>query len=334
MTSRERVLRAIEWRRPDRVPLKHIIIPMARDRYGYEVDDLLRAHPQDFGGCGQKRLDIDRTAPGEQTDKWGCVWRNEAPGRNGYVVRSPLAVWTDKNRLRFPSPHDLFDFSRMEQAIARNAGERFLLGTAGWLWHRMFWIRGFEELLMDIAEGADEVTWLRDRVADVQNGVLQELLQFDIDGVWFYDDWGGQDTLMLRPETWRELFKATYEDMFTMVHGAGKKVFLHCCGNVLSIIPDWVEIGADVLNIQAPIMDKERIAQAIHGKAAVLGGLDFQSVLARGDLQATREHLLDLLSHFANPKGGYIGQLYADVEITIAKTRLMAETVSTYTPAV
>jgi len=330
MTARERVARTLDLKTPDRIPLRNAITPIARLQHPGEVEAYLRESPDDFAGCGIKGLEINRTLPGEQTDRWGCVWRNDIPGLIGYVTKSPLDDWANKDTYPFPGPGDLYDFSGMEETIARNKATGYILGPGGWLWQRMFWVRGFENILLDIAEAREEVIWLRDRVLQVQKAVLEKVLARDVDGIEFLDDWGGQDSLLIRPEAWRELFKNAYRELFTLVHAAGKKVFFHTDGEVSDIVGDLVEIGADVLNIQVPIMDKELLAKLTRGKATLLGGLDLQGVLPKGDPKEVRDHLLDLLDRFSTPEGGYIGQVIWDDHLSPATARLMAETIRSY----
>jgi len=192
MTGRERTCRAIEFNDPDRVPLVHAITPFARRKYGARVEDFIREYPGDIAECGMRRLDIDRTRQGRQRDKWGCIWKNEIPGLIGYVAESPLADWNDAARYQFPDPDAFFDLSGVSRVVAENDGDKFLFAPGAWLWQRMFWVRGHENILMDIAEQRDEVLWLRDRVLEVRKAILAPLREFEIDAVWCYDDWGDE----------------------------------------------------------------------------------------------------------------------------------------------
>jgi len=133
MTGRERLLAAIEFGSPDRLPLHYAITRIARERYGEEVADLEQGFPGDFGPCGTRFLDIDRSLPGIQKDKWGCVWRNETPGLIGMVVENPLSAWEQRKTYRFPEPEDLLDVSGIEAAIDENAGEKMLVASGQWL---------------------------------------------------------------------------------------------------------------------------------------------------------------------------------------------------------
>ena len=49
MMSRERVLRAIEFRRPDRLPISHAVLPAAQIKYGRALDEILAEFREDFG---------------------------------------------------------------------------------------------------------------------------------------------------------------------------------------------------------------------------------------------------------------------------------------------
>ena len=49
MSSRERVVRAIRFDRPDRPPISHAILPSAQYHYGEALQEITDAVPEDFG---------------------------------------------------------------------------------------------------------------------------------------------------------------------------------------------------------------------------------------------------------------------------------------------
>lgn len=315
---------------PDRLPFHYAITRIARDRYGEGIAEIEKRFPGDFGACGVQILDIDRTRPGVQADKWACVWRNETPGLVGIVVEHPLARWENRGSYRFPEPDDLLNVSGLEQAIERNAGRKLLVASGRWLWQRMFWLRGFENILIDIAEDREEVHWLRDRVLEVQKGMLEMLLPFDLDAIWFLDDWGSQRGLLIRPESWRRVFRDAYAELFDMVHATGKKVCFHTDGDVGEILGDLVSVGADVLNLQTSTIDPSALSSQVAGQVCLLGGLDLQGILAGRDPGAVREHVLDILERFATPAGGYIGQVIMDDTTSLENACVVAETLAAW----
>ena len=49
MTSRERVRRTIEFKVPDRIPIMHACLPVAAEKYGNQLQEIMRQYPSDFG---------------------------------------------------------------------------------------------------------------------------------------------------------------------------------------------------------------------------------------------------------------------------------------------
>ena len=77
MTSRARVIAAIEFRSPDGVPFLNAQFPGALWRHGRTLVDLLNNYPDDFGNCN---ISIPPYPAGPEpfedyTDDWGCAWR-------------------------------------------------------------------------------------------------------------------------------------------------------------------------------------------------------------------------------------------------------------------
>ena len=57
---------------------------------------------------------------------------------------------------------------------------------------------------------------------------------------------------MVGPERWRKFFKPRYAQLYEATHAQGKLVISHCCGSVVDIMPDIIEIGMDVLESVQP----------------------------------------------------------------------------------
>ncbi|MCD6360295.1 MAG: hypothetical protein J7M38_05460, partial [Armatimonadetes bacterium] len=81
MTSRERILAAIEFRGPDRCPVHHYAFPGAIWRHGRKLLDLVEKYPDDFGNeaivANLKAVKSAEESSGdviEWTDAWGTVW--------------------------------------------------------------------------------------------------------------------------------------------------------------------------------------------------------------------------------------------------------------------
>ena len=95
MQCRERVLRAIEFGRPDRPPISHAILPSAQYHYGEALKAITDGVPEDFGWSLLPDLPVECLPPlyklGENRDSFGTLWKVTHQGRCGIPVEFPLA---------------------------------------------------------------------------------------------------------------------------------------------------------------------------------------------------------------------------------------------------
>ncbi len=309
MTSRERVMRAIEFSSPDRVPLYHGVLPGAVDRHGPRLEKLFDRYPSDFAGQSGHYSSTRESAHyqiGIDRDEWGCTWVNIIGGVEGQVRLHPLADWRALETYRPPDPWA----GHLGDPKERPDPDRYWMmrGGGGRLFERMHFLRGFSALLCDIAEALPEVTALRDIVLDHTLKRLEQQLIYRADGISYSDDWGCQDRLLIRPEIWRDLFKPAYRKLVEAAHAAGKHFYFHTDGYTLEILPDLIEIGVDVINPQFSCMDLETLAEVCAGRVCISSDIDRQRLLPRGSPKEIREHVRQVVQLFGGPKGGLIGR--------------------------
>jgi len=213
VNSRERVIRAIEFKGPDRVPLLHGVLPAALLVHGQTLVDLLYEFKDDFGR--QWRVpnpdELNGTyRKGTFTDEWGIVWQNDRDGMLGIPVGHPLSDWRNYETYQLPpNPGDDW-YAATQRNIEESGHDHYVLLGGINLFERMQWIRGYEDLLSDIAMGADEAYILRDRLVEHHVEFLRKAVRTDADGFHFGDDWGTQVALIIRPDTWRKFYRPAY----------------------------------------------------------------------------------------------------------------------------
>ncbi len=84
-----------------------------------------------------------------------------------------------------------------------------------------------------------------------------------------------------------------------------------------AIIPDLIELGADVLNPQCNCMPRERLGSLIAGKVCLLGDLDRQWTLPRGTPQDVRRAVREDVDTYGRYQGGLVarGEIAGDVPL-------------------
>jgi len=293
MTPKENVLRAIARKGPERLPITYC----NRD---LERSDVISVG---YGAAA----DFAPARPG--MTEWGYSWErlDDTMGQPG---ERPLADWDRVAGYRAPDPWAAGRLEHVAEALAgkEDRFRRFSLGITGF--NQATFLRGYEELLVDLQEAPERVERVLDLVFGFENGMIERVAALPVEAVGFADDWGTQRGLMIRPALWREVFRPRYAEQFARVHAAGKKVWFHTCGDVWEIIPDLVEIGVDVLELLQPeIFGVERLAERWGGKVCFCCAVDHQRVAIGGSREQILAYARRLRDRLGGEGGGFIGYI-------------------------
>lgn len=336
---RERVLRAINFQNPDKIPLHYGVDLPELIRYGQRFIDLCRKYPNDFYHTDDvikipprdgQHYRPDGSYYKEYTDGWGTVWVSREQGFSGEVRCPVLDDWSKLKTLKRPPLPDSSpaDRKRLKEAMKKQKETYVGLRHVGGLFQTMTDLRGMENCLMDIASDCEEIYELADILLERALSSAEISVEAGADVVRFADDWGTQQQLFINPVSWRKLFKPRYKKMFDLTRQGGALPWMHSCGMTMEIVPDWIEIGLKVLEPQLLCMNMPELQKMCAGKLCIDGSLDFQQTLPFGTPEQVREYIREVTGIFGSPKGGFIYQLYlcdAPVENAEAVLRTIYE---------
>lgn len=330
MNSRERVIKALKFETPDRVPRQLWYLPGVQMFQEDELAAILERFPPDIVGAPAKYGESTRAkgtpnVVGTYTDEWGCVWSVGEPGVIGEVKQPPLADWSAL--ASYEPPYELLenaDFSGVDAFCAES--DKFVLGGTPHPFERMQYLRGSEALYMDLAYGAEEVLKLRDMVHEYNMQNIAMWCETDVDGISFNDDWGAQHSLLISPALWREIFKPLYADYCRAIHAAGKFAFMHSDGQISAIYPDLIEIGVDALNSQLFCMDIEELGRLYKGKITFWGEIDRQYLLPFGTPEEVRAGVRRVRAALDDGTGGVIAQCEWGIRVPAENIAAVFET--------
>ncbi len=312
MTSRERILAAIEFTGPDRCPVHHYIFPGGLWRHGQKVLDLVAKYPDDFGNEAiEANLKVEKTDEEtsqdviEYTDAYGSVWRRLRGYTSGDVVREAIPDWDRWDRSTFPQAGPVESYQK-EAAQARAADpEKFLARSAGGFFQTLENIRGPENCWMDLAEDHPCIHELADMlVANSMTAIEGYARSGVVDCIRLGDDWGSQDRLLIHPDTWRAFFKPRYAKMFEMARNAGIHVWFHTDGYTLDILEDLIEIGVSLINPQHTCMGTRRVGDICGGRVCIRTDIDRQWTVPFGTPEQIVSAVKEAIEVFGNFNGG------------------------------
>ena len=314
MTSKERVLRTLEFNNPDRAPRQLWTLPWASNKYPNQLARILTDFPEDFVSApaflsNPPSVVGDSTTLGDFTDEWGCTFHNIQAGVIG-EIKKPLISgeeYEDIDKLVPPVGELTLDIQAVNAWCAQHQDMFIMPGYCARPFERMQFLRGTEQFYMDLALRTEGMFKAMKIVHDHQVKVLELWAKTDVDALFFMDDWGAQINLLIKPETWVELFKPMYKDYIDIAHGAGKKIFMHSDGHTLSIYPHLIELGLDAMNSQLFCMGVEKLSQ-FKGKITFWGEIDRQHLLTADSTPEDVAAAVKLVKDNLWQNGGCIAQ--------------------------
>jgi len=172
----------------------------------------------------------------------------------------------------------------------------------------MSFLRGFNNLMLDLAGNPGFIEALADKVFGFEERLIELLPAYHFDAVAFFDDWGTQKGMIISPASWRKFFKPRYARQFALAHRLGLKVYFHCCGYYPQIIPDFIEIGVDMLNISQPnLYNLPELGQKYGGKVCFVCPVSYQTTSISGKREEIFRDVQVLIESFGHFNGGLIG---------------------------
>jgi hypothetical protein len=141
-------------------------------------------------------------------------------------------------------------------------------------------------------------------------------------------DFGTQNGPFISPKSYRDLYQPFHKEINNWVHqNTTWKTFMHSCGSVYKLIPDFIESGFDILNpvqTSAVDMDPARL-KAEFGDQIVFwgGGIDTQQTLPFGTPDEIRAQVKERMEIFGEG-GGFVFNSIHNVQPGVPGENLIA----------
>jgi hypothetical protein len=323
LSHRENYLRTASFSRgtppPEHIPISAVISGASWDQLRGDLEDVLVRHPLFFPGFRKGQHDYSKRAFGPAnranehfTDAWGCVWYGAIDGIEGQVVRHPLDDWSQLDAYQVPDPLVAADrgpadweAARRRIAEAKARGDLTSGGLAhGFLFMRLSYLRGFENLMLDLATRDPRLPRLIERVNAHNKTIVRQWLDMGVDVAGFPEDLGSQTASVVGPRHFDERLAPAYKELMAPCRAAGAHVHMHSDGYIMDIADAILDCGVTILNPQDLCNGIAAIARELKGRVCIELDVDRQSVVPFGTARDIHDLIEEEVRKLGSPRGG------------------------------
>lgn len=188
---------------------------------------------------------------GDEVDLFGVTWQHSKDGGDVGIVKTYPLEHCELEDYKFPELNKALADDIIKTLEAEKDRYTMFSITMGFF-ERAWSLYGMENLLVDMLLEPEKIGKLFDGIYEHHDKLLDYILDKDFDAVYFGDDWGQQQGLIMGPDMWRQYIKPRVGKLFAKIKAAGKQIVLHSCGDLREIMGEVIDMGVDVYNTVQP----------------------------------------------------------------------------------
>ncbi|MFP4384590.1 MAG: uroporphyrinogen decarboxylase family protein [Spirochaetia bacterium] len=336
MNSHERILRAINFIPPDKIPIwntahfdgftekwrRYKNLPETEtpeEYYGYDTAVCLG---DESFFPGQRKVLKEQSGVIVENDGWGRIIETV---RNGYFSRVVGYEYDDRKKLetmKFEPAALSGRFTGLaEEAAGLRKNGRCVFSKTGGIYVRTHRLLPEEELLSAMALEPSFCRDLFSKVAlhltDMALETLKRTGTYET-GIWVFDDMAGTYAPMFHPGMFETYLLPLYKMMISRLRAAGcKRFWFHSDGNIGPLLDMLLEAGFSGFNPLEPRsgLDLVKLRKQYGERMVFFGGICNTEILPRGDRAEIKKHL-DPLIELAFDGGTILGMASAAGDIS------------------
>ncbi len=278
--------------------------------------------------------------PHDSTDEFGVIWRSSGTESGdktkGHPHKGPFQDegngegWDNFYDFEFPNASDPLRYKYIQTGRWKEICEdRYLLGsvnTSG-IFNKCSQLRGFSELLIDLVRNrhSKKLHQLINSILSFNLTIIEKLKEHcpPLDSIFVTDDFGTQKSAFVSPRIYRKFFKEPYKKMVDLTHELNMDFILHSCGDVLGLLPEFVDVGIDVMEFDSPHMTGVENFKKYteERKLAFWLSSNIQSTFISGTPKDIEDEIKYYIKEVGNNEGGLAIYEYTDYDAINAPKR-------------
>lgn len=304
-TSRDCVLRAIEGRYPDRIP---VCITFDTDSYNYAVTkDIVKEYEQDI--IIVPGVDPEFVPVGEGYSQWG--YKMETFGETmGEVKNPPLEDWGNFDNWKSKLP-DFTAKSRFSEAkkMRKEYPDKFLAGALGMMMEEIINLRGYANCMIDYYDEEENLNRLIDVLYECGRQMVDGYAEAGMDAVIAWEDWGLQNGPMMSYSLWEEFYYKRMREFVDYIHSKGMKYLLHSCGHITYLLDVFTDMGIDVIQMDQQMNMGLETLNKWNGRICFWCPVDIQHSVQMPE-DEMKAYIYRMAEQLGSDKGGFMYKAY------------------------
>ena len=218
---------------------------------------------------------------------------------------SQIHTEADFEAFPWPDPNDL-DYSKFEELSRIIPPGMKIMGALGKIFNSVWWMMGFQHFAECLIENPSLIQRMSEKVALLQLGVLDRMLEFDAVGaITHADDIAYSEALMVGPEHLRQYTFPWFKELVDRIHAKDKVAVFHSDGKLDQVMPDLIACGFDAIHPFEPkAMDIVAHKRMYGDQIGIIGNIDLGYTLTRGTPEEVAAECRQRISELG-PGGGY-----------------------------
>ncbi|MCL1909820.1 MAG: hypothetical protein FWG05_02675, partial [Kiritimatiellaeota bacterium] len=165
-------------------------------------------------------------------------------------------------------------------------------------------MRGYENLLMDLADDDPRALRLVEMVSDFNYAFVMRWMALKPDIFGYAEDLGMQNGPMISPELFRRHIKPVFKRIMAPAREAGVIVSMHSDGDIRTLADDLIDSGVEIINLQDLVNGVDWIAARYAGKICVELDIDRQNITRYGTPETIDALIREEVVKLGRPEGG------------------------------
>lgn len=219
-------------------------------------------------------------------DEWGVRLELDEKEMNWHYCYHPLQDEFSMKKLRVPDLRRPGRFETLKRDVERWKDKYIVVAGVSTLFRKGWLLCGFSNFQEALLLERESIEKLLDILLEYTTELVNLYIDHGVDEIRLLGDLGGESSMFISPQLWRELFKPRMKALIQNTRRNSVKFFLHSDGSIKEIIPDLIEIGLDILNpIQPECLFPSQIKAKFGDRLTLHGTMSLQKTFPFGTEQ-------------------------------------------------